>query len=584
MRRTTCGFVFALCGAFMGCGDGGGEDGGTDPGLIGPEGGVVMTGDGALALHIPPNALSEPTDIVILPIDVSEADASLQEFEPVVAYRLMPDGLTFAEPVTVVARVSVTQVDPDNPDGSHAVFGLLSYSASVGVEVVGAGAERMSGPNVEYLGSLTHFSDLVLGKAFSTRLELECETDCLVGTDGMLPGELIVRSSLPWAPEPMANALFPRVGSRGVTGSGAVQVGPFSHSFAPTLSGDDKIWSFAYECTSAGTGTIDAHFLFHAGEYIDSEFGPVWMGERPGAWLRRTVTCVDELPPRPLAVVTVDPVACPGDTINVLAEGFAQPEDREVAEVRFLSMESTPRELTADVLAIELVASTTEGIRARYDVRVPRGVQRGMVDWNVVVEVPMGMPRRSTGQLFQARLEDCSMAATDFIGTWRTIGDTAPGDGDCTGVNVGPRWRFWSDGTWSPSSPGVTDLMSGGSVHFHDGTWTGSWDGGLNAYTFTATGCMNFNGNRNEATGVYYPRTGILEVAYTGSRPPSAPVMNNHCATLLGHSSVVQGCHSGLCDFDREPFGTGTCLHSMSGDCYDETGRTCYDASGSSVP
>lgn len=63
---------------------------------IGPSGGTLTSGDGVLSIEFPPGALSEDTEIGIEPI-TNEAPLGQGD-----AYRLTPDGATFAQPVRLV--------------------------------------------------------------------------------------------------------------------------------------------------------------------------------------------------------------------------------------------------------------------------------------------------------------------------------------------------------------------------------------------------------------------------------------------------------------------------------------------------
>ena len=77
---------------------------------IGPEGGVVESRDGRLALDIPAGALDEEVEITIEEIDDLPDDA----LGP--AYRVEPVGLVFSAPVRVVYNFGARGMELDSND------------------------------------------------------------------------------------------------------------------------------------------------------------------------------------------------------------------------------------------------------------------------------------------------------------------------------------------------------------------------------------------------------------------------------------------------------------------------------------
>ena len=69
---------------------------------IGPEGGVVRTGDGFAELIVPPGALTEDVEITILPW---QGDAPVAAIAP--TFDFQPDGLVFEQPVTMRIALDV---------------------------------------------------------------------------------------------------------------------------------------------------------------------------------------------------------------------------------------------------------------------------------------------------------------------------------------------------------------------------------------------------------------------------------------------------------------------------------------------
>ena len=83
---------------------------------IGANGGVVTSSDGLLALDFPPGALSEDTEIGIEPI-TNEAPLGQGE-----AYRLTPDGATFAKPVKLTFRYADADHQGSSPEALAVAF------------------------------------------------------------------------------------------------------------------------------------------------------------------------------------------------------------------------------------------------------------------------------------------------------------------------------------------------------------------------------------------------------------------------------------------------------------------------------
>jgi hypothetical protein len=71
------------------------------PAGIGPEGGIVVSGDGRARVQIPEGALAEPTDIQI---HREPSWDSKTKNDALVIYRFEPEGLRFAKPVTITIQ------------------------------------------------------------------------------------------------------------------------------------------------------------------------------------------------------------------------------------------------------------------------------------------------------------------------------------------------------------------------------------------------------------------------------------------------------------------------------------------------
>ena len=128
--------------------------GSSDPG--GSAGALsVRSADGVLTLTIPPGALTEDVDIVITPLDASDLPFDLAAGVTAFGYDLAPDGLQFAEPVTIQFRITDHGVDlaeglplavvfSRDSDGALSAFADPELVADAGTVVI--------------TGQLSHFS------------------------------------------------------------------------------------------------------------------------------------------------------------------------------------------------------------------------------------------------------------------------------------------------------------------------------------------------------------------------------------------------------------------------------------------
>lgn len=119
------GVVLASLALAIACDARTGADGTPDPQpengrRLGPDGGVVHSASGALSLHVPAGALTEPVTISAL----ADADAAHEWMVPGTAYRLEPAGLTFASPALLTLRY-----DPDVLEPIDAARSLRVYRA-----------------------------------------------------------------------------------------------------------------------------------------------------------------------------------------------------------------------------------------------------------------------------------------------------------------------------------------------------------------------------------------------------------------------------------------------------------------------
>jgi hypothetical protein len=137
-------------------------------GTVGAAGGTVASDDAVVTLRVPANALATDTEITIQRIDPATAGAAFDGLDLQATYELKPDGLTFAEPVTVEVRrpsgailgadgtisLALDEVLVTEEDGAAV---LLTDTGPV----VTAGTSDLS---VAIAGQVSHFSPLHVAK------------------------------------------------------------------------------------------------------------------------------------------------------------------------------------------------------------------------------------------------------------------------------------------------------------------------------------------------------------------------------------------------------------------------------------
>lgn len=123
---------------------------------IGPAGGTVSSSDGRLTLSVPANALSAATTLSIQSISNTAPGGRGN------GYRLQPDGLTFAQPVTL----TMSYTDSDIAGGSAQALGIATQAAD--------GTWSRATPTVDTVNKTvsvtsSHFSDWSLVEGLSLR-------------------------------------------------------------------------------------------------------------------------------------------------------------------------------------------------------------------------------------------------------------------------------------------------------------------------------------------------------------------------------------------------------------------------------
>ena len=114
--------------------------------LMGPDGGILASADGALSLRVPPGALAVPTSLTVQAI-TAEAPGATR------AFRLGPEGQTFLSPVELVLSFREEDVAGSAAEALEVGFQNANGSWSVREDFALDAAART------LTGTTTHFSD-----------------------------------------------------------------------------------------------------------------------------------------------------------------------------------------------------------------------------------------------------------------------------------------------------------------------------------------------------------------------------------------------------------------------------------------
>jgi len=132
--------------------------------VVGATGGQVLSSDGLLRLDVPAGALTGPEDITIQKLSTGDVDPALAPLGPVALYRLTPDGLVFAQPVTVTFDAGAPDV---NMPGTVATDLLWVANSSAGTHEAVDGLQIVldaSAGTLQVSGEISHFSDVTVLK------------------------------------------------------------------------------------------------------------------------------------------------------------------------------------------------------------------------------------------------------------------------------------------------------------------------------------------------------------------------------------------------------------------------------------
>ncbi|MGB0955219.1 MAG: hypothetical protein ACPGZP_04370 [Panacagrimonas sp.] len=126
---------------------------------IGALGGVIEYPDGRLRLSIPEGALAEDTEITVRELADEELEPPLAGATLEKVYRLGPDGLQFALPVTVTLQLPGSS-EPAPGESNVAVF--ANFSASADSEVPAGQLVQINDDGLLLSGEINHFSDVLV--------------------------------------------------------------------------------------------------------------------------------------------------------------------------------------------------------------------------------------------------------------------------------------------------------------------------------------------------------------------------------------------------------------------------------------
>lgn len=335
MRILTLFIALAFLTACQPSPGGGGEGNGGDEVSkeIGSDGGTISSKDGRLTLSVPAGALGNTETITITELAPdalgSEFDAVKSEIGVVQAYQLGPNGLTFAQPVTVNFASDQTLSD----DGDLQLSAELLLSAQDGrVDVLDSIVlETDEAGKATLKGELSHFSPLAVSKL-----------DGLVGfTIENAPNELnkggsfdaVARVSIGFLQAEQAfyedGSLAPVVVS---------SIGRLERVALTEIADGEYGGPFTYTCEAAGSGLFFVDLTVAFAEEQPRGFEGLASTDIRGRFLKR-ISCVGDL-----YTLTVN---VEGEGVGTVTSGDGEidcpPEPRCAAEYR----EGDTVELTA---------------------------------------------------------------------------------------------------------------------------------------------------------------------------------------------------------------------------------------------
>lgn len=121
---------------------------------IGPEGGALTSEDGMLQVEVPPGTVTKSVDFSIQPI------TNTLEKGIGIAYRILPEGLTFLKPVTITFDLQEAEI---GMEASDLLF--MTYQDKKGHHYLASDTE-LDKINKKLIVKTTHFSDWGLAQLF----------------------------------------------------------------------------------------------------------------------------------------------------------------------------------------------------------------------------------------------------------------------------------------------------------------------------------------------------------------------------------------------------------------------------------
>lgn len=144
---------------------------------------TLTSDDGTVTLILPAGALTQPTAITITTLDPGDVHADLAGAVEIVAaaWRMEPDGLVFAFPVTATFRFSVPEASTLPMTEATLVWGVYSSSGNNDVLANSAGlVQTATGGVSEASAAIEHFTDFAVVLAGQLQINPTCTT-CTVG-------------------------------------------------------------------------------------------------------------------------------------------------------------------------------------------------------------------------------------------------------------------------------------------------------------------------------------------------------------------------------------------------------------------
>ncbi len=258
LRAITGAFLLAfLVGCFLVACNGSSSNSFFARALIGPEGGMLVSGDGMLTLEVPAGAISDPTEISVTR-ESSDAPGLL-------LYEFAPAGLNFQVPARMTVDVSSIMSDSSAEDLTFGKLPSIITTASdgEGVEVLGDLTLLADSESNSFFlgGNVSHFSRFAVGGNTNATVGIEGVPEFWPANTAFGPVQVMVSSGA-------AAGFGERLSTIDYIDSSVAPVFVGGNSFRSLFplpgSNETKTYSIPYRCGPPGVGLYRVNLTFTA--------------------------------------------------------------------------------------------------------------------------------------------------------------------------------------------------------------------------------------------------------------------------------------------------------------------------------